>query len=341
MSPNATTVGGVDAEPVAEPGQPGRLGHARRGDLHQPGVGRVGRLGQPGHGAADQRGERVRVALAGPDQQLDRRHREQLLRRLDRPDRRPARAVPSHRVRRPRAASRARRRSRPRSCTSGTSSRSRLATSASTDGCERVGAQHRVGRPGRRRPPRWRRPPAAAVRSCSYTVRQPADRPAGDQDDRRAGSVHTRQHVGGARADRLVVAEQRAVEVGGDRASSARQQPVEVDRPPRRRRCSTVISSAAARTSGCALATATRPQPAHANIGRSLGMSPKTSTSAGSTPSAWATTASPVALSTPGGQDLDEAETGLGDGGDRRRRRSARRPPAGRRRRASGCGRTP
>src|SRR3712207_5724516 len=63
-----------------------------------------------------------------------------------------------------------------------------------------------------------------------------------------------------------------------------------------------VTSSAAASTDGCAFATATRCQPAHPNIGRSLGMSPNTSTSAGSTPTASATTARPVPLSTCGGQ---------------------------------------
>ncbi len=64
--------------------------------------------------------------------------------------------------------------------------------------------------------------------------------------------------------------------------------------------------STAASTLGCALAMA-YDVPAHASIGRSLGMSPKATTSAGSTPSRSARPApASVALVTPGGADLEQ-----------------------------------
>ena len=60
-----------------------------------------------------------------------------------------------------------------------------------------------------------------------------------------------------------------------------------------------VTSSASAKISSWALATATLRQPAHSNIGTSFGMSPNTSTSLGSMPNSAATTARPAPLSTP------------------------------------------
>ena len=74
-----------------------------------------------------------------------------------------------------------------------------------------------------------------------------------------------------------------------------------------------MTSSATASSAGCAFATATRRQPAQANIGRSLGMSPKTRTSRGV--DAERARRPPPARSpwsTPRRADLDVAEAGLG-----------------------------
>ena len=151
---------------------------------------------------------------------------------------------------------------------------------------------------------------------------EPADRTAGDQDDRRALRGDPREHVGGAWADGVVVADQRAVDVGGDQAGclfhhrdSSRSRYTATPSSSLRR----VTSSAAARSVGVRVGHR-HPRPAgpleHRQV---VGHVTEDQHVGRVDPEGLRHHGQPGRLVHAGRADLDEAEPGLGERGDLRR----------------------
>ena len=213
MSPNAITSLGGDALVGAQQGQRRGLGDAGAADLEQRGRGRPGHHGP----VADGRGRGPRTPGASSScraSSLTAGHREELLQRAARaPSGSGWRRGSRTRARcRPGSRPRTRCRARPRG--SGRRPRGRRPGRSGAGGARRSGDV-----PDQRAVGDDRQPVAADVLE---DVLGPAQRAAGDEDDRDAPAVELREHLAGVGGHRAVGADQGAVEVGRDQPGSGR-----------------------------------------------------------------------------------------------------------------------